>query len=89
MDEGPSLKMENLNQTKNFKIVYQSEHWRELISQKLTHNKNKYALERNRKCELAIITYLSRVLQPMQVSCFLANFIMPPVEGVEMEMDLV
>ena len=37
----------------------------------------------------AFQTYLRRVLQPMHVSCFLANFIMPPVEGVDMEIDLV
>jgi hypothetical protein len=37
----------------------------------------------------AIRTYLRRVLQPMHVSCFFANFIMPPVEGVDMEIDLV
>lgn len=33
--------------------------------------------------------YLMRALQPMQLSCFLANFIMPLFEGVEMEIDLV
>jgi hypothetical protein len=37
----------------------------------------------------ALRTYLRRVLQPMHVSCFFANFIMPPVEGVDMEIDLV
>jgi hypothetical protein len=33
--------------------------------------------------------YLIRALQPMQLSCFFANFIMPLFEGVEIEIDLV
>lgn len=35
------------------------------------------------------IIYLSKALQPMQVSCFFANFIMPLFDGVEIEIDLV
>jgi len=33
--------------------------------------------------------YPSTALQPMQVSCFLANFNMPLFDGVEIEIDLV
>jgi hypothetical protein len=33
--------------------------------------------------------YLSTALQPMQVYCFLANFIIPLFDGVEIEIDLV
>lgn len=34
-------------------------------------------------------SYPSKALQPMQVSCFLANFNMPLFAGVEIEIDLV
>lgn len=33
--------------------------------------------------------YLIRALQPTQVSCFFANFIIPLFEGVDIEIDLV
>lgn len=33
--------------------------------------------------------YLITALQPTQVSCFFANFIIPPVDGVDMEIALV
>lgn len=35
------------------------------------------------------IIYLSTALQPMQVSCFFANFMMPLFDGVEIDIDLV
>lgn len=33
--------------------------------------------------------YLSKALQPMQVNCFLANFIIPLFDGVDLKIDLV
>lgn len=32
-------------------------------------------------------SYLIKALHPMQVSCFLANFMIPLFDGVEMEID--
>lgn len=37
----------------------------------------------------SLVFYLINALQPMQLSFFLANFIMPPLEGVDIEIDLV
>lgn len=41
------------------------------------------------RCISKVVAYLSRALHPMQLSRFLANFIMPLFDGVDIEMDLV
>lgn len=51
--------------------------------------KHLYDLDNYNREEATYDQYLIKALHPMQVSCFLANLIMPLLEGVEMEIDRV